>query len=68
MREAPNASGRVVEILPNSEVKVELKDGTTIRCYLAGKLKINRIRLLIGDFVDVVRPAQSVVGRVVFRR
>ncbi len=49
-----SASGRVVEALPNTLFKVEL-DGTTevILAYLAGKMRMNRIRVLIGDKVEL---------------
>jgi translation initiation factor IF-1 len=48
------ALGRVVEAMPNTLFKVEL-DGTkeVILAYLAGKMRMNRIRVLIGDKVEL---------------
>ena len=48
------ALGRVVEALPNTLFRVEL-DSTKeiILAYLAGKMRMNRIRVLIGDKVEL---------------
>jgi len=47
------ATGLVVEALPNTEFKVELVSGVIIHTYLGGKMKLNRIRVLVGDKVQV---------------
>jgi translation initiation factor IF-1 len=59
--------GTVLETLPNLEYSVELDDRRVVRCYSAGKLKIHRIFICIGDRVRCVVPPQSSVGRIVFR-
>ncbi|MFA6295662.1 MAG: translation initiation factor IF-1 [Candidatus Paceibacterota bacterium] len=48
------ATGKVVEALPNTLFRVEL-DNTKeiILAYLAGKMRMNRIRVLIGDNVEL---------------
>ena len=48
------ASGVVTEALPNTLFKVKL-DGKddVILAYLAGKMRMHRIRVLIGDKVDL---------------
>ncbi len=48
------ALGRVIEAMPNTLFKVEL-EGTkeVILAYLAGKMRMNRIRVLIGDRVEL---------------
>ncbi|MES2216357.1 MAG: translation initiation factor IF-1 [Patescibacteria group bacterium] len=48
------AGGIVVESLPNTLFKVKL-DGKEeiILAYLAGKMRMNRIRVLIGDKVEL---------------
>jgi len=48
------ANGVVVEALPDTLFKVKI-DGTeeTILAYLAGKMRMNRIRVLIGDKVEL---------------
>lgn len=46
--------GTVVEALPNTLFRVELADTKEIiLAYLAGKMRINRIRVLIGDKVEL---------------
>ena len=50
-----NVLGIVVEALPDTLFRVEL-DGTKeiILAYLAGKMKMNHIRVLIGDKVELI--------------
>ena len=48
------ASGTVVEALPNTLFRVELDNSKEIiLAYLAGKMRMNRIRVLIGDKVEL---------------
>lgn len=46
-------TGVVVEALPNTMFNVELEDGKIELAYLAGKMRLNRIRVLIGDKVEM---------------
>jgi translation initiation factor IF-1 len=46
--------GQVIEVLPDTKYRVELEGGREVICYLAGKMKLNKIRVLIGDRVQVV--------------
>jgi len=45
--------GVVIEALPNTLFKVRLKDGTEILSYLSGKMRMHRIRVLVGDKVQL---------------
>lgn len=45
--------GIVTEALPNTEFKVELEGNKIIHTYLSGKMKLNRIRVLVGDKVEI---------------
>lgn len=47
----PVEVGQIVEAQPNNIYKIELLDGTIVKGYAAGKLRQNRINLLIGDKV-----------------
>ncbi len=48
------AKGTVVEALPDTLFRVELEGSKeVILAYLAGKMRMNRIRVLIGDKVDL---------------
>lgn len=46
--------GTVIEILPAALYRVSFEDGKERLCYLSGKMKFNKIRVLVGDTVDVV--------------
>lgn len=61
-------SGIVIEALPSTNFKVKLEDGNEILCYLAGKLRRYRIKILPGDKVTVeVSPYDPNRGRIVYR-
>lgn len=61
-------SGIVTESLPNTLFKVKI-DGeeNDILTYLAGKMRLHRIRVLIGDKVDVELDPYGGKGRIVKR-
>ena len=44
--------GRVVDALPNAHFRVETKDGVKV-AYLGGKMRIHKIRILVGDKVTL---------------
>ena len=46
--------GIVIECLPNNLYKTELTDGKTVICYMAGRMRINKIRILLGDRVEII--------------
>ena len=43
--------GVVVEALPNTLFRVDLDSGERVLSYLAGKMRLHRIRILVGDKV-----------------
>ncbi len=59
--------GVVTEALPNTLFKVRLADDKEILAYLAGKMRMNRIKVLIGDRVEVILDPYGGKGRVVKR-
>ena len=59
--------GRVVEALPNAQFKVEYEDGTNGLAYLGGKMKVYKIRVLVGDMIEAVVDPYSKKGRIVKR-
>ena len=60
--------GRVIEALPNAFFKVVLSDGKEILGFLSGKMRMNRIRLSIGDKVRLeMTPYDLTKGRITFR-
>jgi translation initiation factor IF-1 len=61
-------SGVVVESLPNTFFKVKRDDtGEEILTYLSGKMRLHRIRVLIGDKVVVEIDPYGGKGRIVKR-
>jgi translation initiation factor IF-1 len=60
--------GTVSEALPNAlfRVRLEGKD-EEILTYLSGKMRLNRIKVLIGDSVEIVIDPYGGKGRIVRR-
>ena len=49
-----STTGTVVEAMPNTLFRVQLENkDEIILAYLAGKMRMNRIRVLIGDRVEL---------------
>ncbi len=46
--------GVVEEALPNTLFRVSLESGEVILAYLAGKMRLHRIKVLVGDKVTVL--------------
>ena len=60
--------GTVVEALPGTKFKVELPNGTVILAHIAGKLRMNYIKILPGDKVTVeMSPNDLKQGRITWR-
>jgi translation initiation factor IF-1 len=60
--------GTVTKALPNTMFRVETEEENEILCTLAGKMRINRIRVLPGDDVKVeLNPYDEDKGRIVYR-
>lgn len=64
--------GVVVEALPNAMFRVDFSNGGDTSegpaiAYLGGKMKFNRIRILVGDKVEVLIDPYGGKGRIVKR-
>lgn len=60
--------GIIVELLPNATFAVELENGHKIIAYTSGKMRKNRIRVLVGDEVTIeMTPYDLTKGRVTHR-
>lgn len=53
MGEVTIVEGVVDEALPNTLFRVKLETGETILAYLAGKMRLHRIKVLVGDRVTL---------------
>ena len=61
-------TGTVMEVLPNAMFRVELDNGHKLLAHTSGKMKKNRIRVLMGDKVTVeMTPYDLEKGRIIFR-
>ena len=62
------AEGRIIEVLPSANFKVELKNGHVVTAYLSGKLRMHYIKIVEGDGVRVeLSPYDLTKGRIVWR-
>jgi translation initiation factor IF-1 len=60
--------GKVTEVLPNSTFRIMLDNNHEIIAYGSGKIRQNRIRIILGDTVTVeVSPYDLSKGRVTYR-
>ncbi|MAF20473.1 MAG: translation initiation factor IF-1 [Parcubacteria group bacterium] len=60
--------GIVTESLPAATFKVKLDDGREILAHLSGRMRLNFIRVLVGDRVRVeMSPYDQAKGRITYR-
>ena len=60
--------GTVVEPLPNAMFRVELENGHKVLAHISGKMRMNYIRILPGDRVQVeLTPYDLTRGRITYR-
>ena len=60
--------GRVKEVLPNATFLVEIQNKHQIIAHISGKLRMNYIRILVGDKVTVeMSPYDLTKGRITWR-
>ena len=63
----PTVRGQLTEVLPNALYRVKLESGNEIIAHLAGKLRMNHIRVIAGDSVSLVLSPDGNMGRIVYR-
>ena len=62
-------TGTVTEKLPNTMFRVKLENGHEAIAHTAGKMRKFRIRVMVGDTVEVeMSPYDLTRGRIVFRQ
>ena len=60
--------GEVLEVLPNAMFQVKLDNGHEVLAHTSGRMRKNRIRVLVGDKVNVeMTPYDLTKGRITFR-
>lgn len=61
-------SGTVLELLPNAMFRVQLENEHVVLSHTSGRMRKNRIRVLVGDKVTVeMTPYDLTKGRITFR-
>lgn len=62
------ASGIVIEVLPDSKFRVTLENGHCMLAYASGRMTKHQIRILAGDSVAVeLSPYDMSKGRITYR-
>jgi translation initiation factor IF-1 len=60
--------GTIVESLPNAMFRVELENGHKVLAHISGRMRMNYIRILPGDKVQVeLTPYDLTRGRITYR-
>ena len=60
--------GQVIEALPGATFRVLLSDGKEVSGHLSGKMRMNYIKVLVGDKVQVeFSPYDDTKGRIIKR-
>lgn len=67
-KEIIKLEGEVVELLPSTIFKVKLENGHIVSAHISGKMRINFIKLMPGDKVEIeISPYDLTKGRIVKR-
>lgn len=59
--------GTVIEALPNTLFRVSFGDDKIVLSYLSGKMRMHRIKVLVGDQVEVLLDSYGGKGRIIKR-
>jgi translation initiation factor IF-1 len=60
--------GVITEALPSATFRAKLETGEEVLTHLSGKMRLNRIRVLVGDEVTIeFSPYDQSRGRITFR-
>lgn len=59
--------GRVVEALPSTLFRVVTENGQEILSYLGGRMRVHKIKVLVGDKVSVQLDPYGGKGRIIKR-
>lgn len=62
-------TGVVDEVLPNSTFRIKVDNvGQMVLCYMGGRLKKNKIKVILGDKVKIeISPYDLTKGRITYR-
>ena len=61
--------GKVLEVLPGGQFRVELENKYTVIAHVSGKIRMNYIRILPGDTVTIELSEYDLTrGRITYRK
>ncbi len=61
--------GKVIEVMKTGIYKVKLDNGHIVEAHVSGKIRMNMIRILLGDTVVIeLSPYDLTRGRIIFRK
>jgi translation initiation factor IF-1 len=60
-------NGVVMEALPDTKFRVQLEGGQIVLAYLAGKMRLHYVKVMIGDRVALELSPDGARGRIVYR-
>lgn len=67
-KSAIEVEGKVLDVLPGGQFRVELPNKHTVVAHVSGKIRMNYIRILPGDTVKVeLSPYDLTRGRITYR-
>ncbi len=67
-QEAIKIDGVIEEVLPNTQFIVRLDNGHKVLAHISGKMRMNFIKILVGDKVTVeLSPYDLTKGRITYR-
>lgn len=67
-KEIVKLEGEVVELLPSTMFRVKLENGHVVLAHISGKMRINFIKLMPGDKVEIeMSPYDLTKGRITRR-
>ena len=66
-QEKEKVTATVIEALPDTQFRVQLENGQEVLAYLAGKMRMNYIKVMIGDKVTLELSPDGKRGRIVRR-
>ena len=58
----------VIEALPDTHFRVQLEDENVLIAYMSGKMKYNRIRIYVGDKVEIELDAYGGKPKIIRRK
>ena len=68
-KDAIEMDGKILDVLPGGQFRVELENGHTVIAHVSGKIRMNYIRILPGDTVKVeLSPYDLTRGRITYRK